>query len=91
MPAKLSNERQQEILDTYFKTLNVPETAKLMDTVHSTVLRLLDRKGIKLKPVSYLKDEHKDSTCFVDFDREDNSFNLHPGLLSLGLTLTGRR
>ena len=74
MSTKLSNERQQEILDTYFKTLNVIETAKLMNTVHSTVYRLLNRKGIKLKPVSYLKDKHKDSTCFVDFEREDNSY-----------------
>ena len=45
-----------------------------MNTVHSTVYRLLNRKGIKLKPVSYLKDKHKDSTCFVDFEREDNSY-----------------
>lgn len=74
MPAKLSHERQRQILETYFKTLSVQETAKLTNTVHSTIYRLLDKNGIELKPVSYLRDKHKDSACFTDFNREDNSY-----------------
>lgn len=74
MPAELSSKIQKEVLEIYFKILNVPETSKVTGYATSTIYRILRKFEVELKPQSYLKDKHKDSKCFTDFTREDDSY-----------------
>lgn len=49
MPDALSDEKRQEVVDTYLRLRSMPKTAKECGVSSSTVSRLVNAAGVKLK------------------------------------------
>lgn len=68
----LTDDRKQEILNCYLKTLNRKEVCKIMHVSDSTLKKILEDNNIKTKDLSHAKQKYALNEYYFDFINNQN-------------------